>query len=97
MNLRPLRNRVLIQPAEAPTHTASGLHLAEHWKPEQMGTVIAVGPVRCDHCQGTRAPVVAPGDLVLFSWSAGQEVFDHDADSRYLMLNEADVIAVIER
>ena len=41
--LRPLRDRVLIQPEASPTQTASGLHLIEHWKPEQMGTVIAVG------------------------------------------------------
>lgn len=43
MNLRPLGDRVLIKPEAQPTTTASGLHLSEHWKPEQTGTVVAVG------------------------------------------------------
>ena len=42
--LRPLGDRVLIAPDVAPTMTASGLHLSEHWKPEQTGTVVALGP-----------------------------------------------------
>lgn len=47
MNFRPLGDRVLIQPELPSTVTESGLHLAEHRKPEQTGTVIAVGP--CAH------------------------------------------------
>lgn len=47
MNFRPLGDRVLIQPELPSTVTESGLHLAEHRKPEQTGTVIAVGP--CPH------------------------------------------------
>ncbi len=40
---QPLGNRVLIVPDERPTQTASGLHLAETWAPDQTGTVVAVG------------------------------------------------------
>lgn len=43
-----------------------------------------------------REPCCAVGDLVLFSWAAGQEIFDHDADARYLLLKESDLLAVIE-
>jgi co-chaperonin GroES (HSP10) len=43
---RPLGDRVLIRPRAQPTQTASGIHLAEQWKPEQVGTVIAVGQPR---------------------------------------------------
>lgn len=50
--LRVLGDRVLIKPIENPTETASGLILAEHRKPETMGTVVAVGlqthPLRAD-------------------------------------------------
>ena len=46
VQLRPLGDRVLIRPDQPPQQTASGLHLAEHWKPEQTGTVIAVGTPR---------------------------------------------------
>lgn len=45
--LRPLGDRVLIRPDKAPEQTESGLHLVEHRKPENMGTVIAVG--LCSH------------------------------------------------
>lgn len=38
--LRVLGDRVLIKPIENPTETASGLILAEHRKPETMGTVV---------------------------------------------------------
>jgi co-chaperonin GroES (HSP10) len=41
--LTPLGDRVLIRPDQAPQQTESGLHLVEHWKPEQTGTVVAVG------------------------------------------------------
>lgn len=43
MSFRPLADRVLIRPVSPPTKTESGLHLAEQWKPEQLGTVVAVG------------------------------------------------------
>lgn len=45
--LRPLGDRVLIKPDKNPEQTESGLHLVEHRKPENMGTVVAVGP--CPH------------------------------------------------
>lgn len=90
MTLRPLGDRVLIKPDEAPTMTDSGLHLAEHWKPEQVGTIVAVGH------QMKRTPSVKADDRVLFSWSAGQEVFLHDTNERYLLMHEDDVIAVLE-
>lgn len=52
MILRPLGDRVLIRPEPAPTETESGLQLVEHWKPEQVGTVTAVGrPVHPDRAE----------------------------------------------
>lgn len=45
--LRPLGDRVLIKPDKAPEQTESGLWLSEHRKPENMGTVVAVG--LCPH------------------------------------------------
>lgn len=57
MNFRPLGDRVLIQPELPSQVTESGLHLAEHRKPEQTGTVIAVGP--CVHPRKVEAEDVA--------------------------------------
>ena len=87
MNLKPLGARVLIKPAEPVERTESGLHLVEHKKPEQIGTVVAAG---------SPTPCCDVGDLVLFSWCAGQEIFLHDTDERYLLLNESDLLAVLE-
>lgn len=47
MNLRPIKDRILVKPDLPPKTTESGLIMAEHRKPEQTGTVIAVGP--CAH------------------------------------------------
>lgn len=47
MNLRPLQDRILIKPEIPPNITESGLILQEERKPEQTGTVVAVGP--CSH------------------------------------------------
>ena len=50
--LRPLADRVLIKPVEAELESAAGLVLLSDSQPEQMGTVVAVGPgVYCDQCR----------------------------------------------
>jgi co-chaperonin GroES (HSP10) len=46
VNLKPLGDRVLIDPERAPDRTESGLYLSEDVKPEMTGTVIAVGQPR---------------------------------------------------
>jgi len=136
MILRPLNDRVLIKPHVAPTETPSGLSVVEHYKPEQVGTVVAVGiqthprkaaaetlaerldrigpgvdadghfdyfseeeraaAVQLVRDLVRREPCVKPGDDVLFSWQAGQEIFLHDDDTRYLIVREDDLLAVIE-
>lgn len=58
MNFRPLGDRILVQPEPPSAMTASGLlHVAEHRKPEQTGTVIAVGP--CVHPRQAEAEALA--------------------------------------
>lgn len=46
MTVRPLGERVLVKPFPQETMTESGLHLVEHKKPDEMGTVVAVGFAR---------------------------------------------------
>lgn len=97
--LRPLVNNVLIRPEAAPETTASGLHLVEHWRPENLGTVIATGPyseTECPECLHRHSvPMsVEVGDTVLFPQNAGQEVTV--GEDRYLLLRETDLIAVWE-
>jgi len=115
--LRPLGDRVLVKPEANPEQTDSGLWLSEHRKPEEAGTVVAVGlPVHPRKQEAedaafviaglapgvakllqalvAREPLVHVGDYVLFSWAAGHEVLIED--ERYLLLREADILAVVE-
>jgi len=46
VNLRPLGDRILVKPEPQASMTDSGLHLVEHAKPDEMGTVVAVGFAR---------------------------------------------------
>ncbi len=119
MNLRPLKDRVLILPEPPSETTASGLILAEHRKPEQTGTVVAVGsaphPKRDEALAMAEAlagemdplaqllrdlvnhePQVHVGDYVVFSWTAGQEIWVEDGEERYLLMRESDILAVVE-
>ncbi len=93
MNLRPLKDRVLILP-EAPSDTTpSGLILAEHRKPEQtdFGGLPDLIRELVNH-----QSAVAVGDYVVFSWTAGQEVWVEDGQERYLLMRESDILAVVE-
>lgn len=57
MNLRPIGDRILIKPEEQPNVTESGLILQEDRKPEQAGTVVAVG--FCSHPLQAEAEALA--------------------------------------
>jgi len=96
MTLHPLPNKVIVRPEQAATMTESGLHLAEHWKPEQRGTVEAIGPIRCPTCRNGRAPAFKVGDDVLFSWNVGNEILVNDGQDRLILLREEDILAVVE-
>lgn len=88
MKLEPLADRVLIKPAVPPTQTKSGLSLVEHAKPEQVGTVVALG--KAVHKTGVQV-----GDTVLFSWQSGQELLVGDDSTRLLVMLEDDLLAII--
>jgi co-chaperonin GroES (HSP10) len=97
--ITPLGDKVLIRPEANPTQTDSGLHLVEHYKPENMGTVerlperLGSTCVECGHLM-FRQPDVKVGDTVIFGWDAGQEVFINE--DRFLLIREADITAVLE-
>lgn len=88
--LTPIGARVLVAPLSPPTVTPSGIELVEHAHPETMGRV-----VRCGDVLPPLPPdAVKPGDVVIFSWQAGQElILDEE---RYLMLHQDDILAVVE-
>jgi len=95
LTLRPLGDRVWIEPIEQEETTASGIILPEtaQEKPQE-GKVLAVGPgVRND--KGERQPLdVKVGNRVLFAKYAGTEV-KHDG-IKYLIMRESDILAIVE-
>ncbi|WP_205624539.1 co-chaperone GroES [Actinomadura flavalba] len=94
--LKPLEDRIVVQPLEAETTTASGLVIPDTAKEKpQEGTVLAVGPGRFDD-DGDRIPLdVKVGEVVLYSKYGGTEVKYNGEE--YLVLSARDVLAVIEK
>ena len=94
-NLKPLGDRLVVEPQEKEEVTASGLVLPETAKEKpQQGTVIAIGPGRRDD-DGDRIPMdVAEGDTVLYAKYAGTEIkLD---GKKLLILKESDVLAIVQ-
>ncbi len=95
MKLRPLGDRVVVEPIEKEERTPAGIILPETAKEKpQEGKVIAVGPGRLNE-KGERIPIdVKEGDRVIFAKYAGTEV--KMDDKKYLILRESDIMAVVE-
>jgi chaperonin GroES len=94
MNLKPLGDRLVIEPQQREQTTSSGLVLPETAaeKPQQ-GDVVAAGPGRRDE-DGKRIPMdVAVGDTVLYAKYGGTEVKIND--KKLLILKESDVLAIV--
>ncbi|MEY3149839.1 MAG: hypothetical protein RL635_76 [Chloroflexota bacterium] len=94
VNLKPLGERLIIEPIEQDDVTLSGIVLPETAKEKpQKGKVLAAGPGSRDE-KGSRVPMdVAVGDTVLFAKYAGTEI--KIDDKKLLILKEADVLAIV--
>jgi len=94
--IKPLEDRILVQPLEAEQTTKSGLVIPDTAKEKpQEGKVLATGPGRIDD-NGNRVPLdVSVDDVVIFSKYGGTEV---KYDGReYLLLNARDILAVVSK
>ncbi|MEX2219024.1 MAG: co-chaperone GroES [Phycisphaerales bacterium] len=95
MAVKPLEDRVLIQPIEGESKTASGIYLPETAKEKPVrGKVISTGPgKRLDN--GQRAQMsVRKGDTVVYGKYAGTEV--EIKGQKHLILKESELLGVIE-
>jgi chaperonin GroES len=91
MSIKPLADRIVIEPQAAETKTASGLYIPDSAKEKpQKGTVIAVGVGRVTDNGQTVAMELKEGDVVLYGKYAGTEV-EVDGKSVVLM-RESDVL-----
>jgi chaperonin GroES len=95
MNLKPLGDRVVIEPLEQEEVTASGIVLPETAKEKpQKGKILAVGPGARDEDGKRIAMDVKAGDTVLFAKYAGTEI--KIESKKLLILKETDILAIVE-
>lgn len=90
MNIKPLADRVLIEPTAAEETTMSGIIIPDSAKEKPLkGKVLATG-------KGTKDEemVLKEGDIVLYGKYAGTEI--EFEGTKYLMMRQSDVLAVIE-
>ncbi len=87
--IKPLADRVLVEPKEAETKTASGLFIPDTAKEKpQQGIVIAAGPGKKDEPMEVKV-----GDVVLYGKYSGTEVAYED--KKYLIMKQSDILATL--
>ena len=87
--IKPLADRVVIEPREAETKTAAGLYIPDTAKEKPLkGTIVAVG-------NGTKDEemVLKEGDQVLYGKYAGTEL--EVEGKKYLIMRQSDVVAIL--
>ena len=96
MSLKPLDDRIVVQPNEAEQTTASGLVIPDTAKEKpQQGKVLAVGPGKRAENSGELIPLgIEVGQTVLYSKYGGTEVTVDGED--LLILASRDVLAIVE-
>ena len=89
VNIKPLGDRVVVEPMEAEQKTASGIIIPDTAKEKpSQGTVVAVPEANDDN-----KLTVKVGDKILYGKYAGTEITIDDKD--YLIMNESDILAII--
>lgn len=87
--IKPLADRVLIEPKEAEMKTASGIYIPDSAKEKpQQGVVIAAGPGKQDEPMEVKV-----GDEVLYGKYAGTEVTVEE--KKYLIVKQSDILAIL--
>jgi chaperonin GroES len=89
VNIKPLADRVLVEPAAAEQKTAGGIIIPDTAKEKpQKGTVVAVGNGKKDEPM-----TVKVGDNVLYGKYSGSELNVDGKD--YLIMRESDILAIV--
>jgi chaperonin GroES len=97
LKLRPLADRVIVEPLEQEEKTKSGILLPETAKEKpQEGLIVGIGPGRWDEDGKKRVEMeVAVGDKIVFARYSGSEIkLD---EKKYLIMSEKDILAVIDK
>lgn len=95
INIRPLGDRVVVEPIEQEDTTASGLLLPETAKEKpQQGKILAAGLGKKDDDGDRIALDVSEGDVVLFAKYAGTEIKLNGR--KVLIMKESDILGIVE-
>jgi chaperonin GroES len=95
MKINPIRDRILVKPAEVETKTTGGLFIPDNAKEGPVkGTVISAGTGRITDDGATVPLVVSEGNTVMFTKGAGQTVTINDQE--HLILTEDQILAIVE-
>ena len=89
MTMKPLADRVLVNPAPAEEVTVAGIIIPDSAKEKPLkGTVLATG-------KGTKDEemVVKEGDMVLYGKYAGTEI--EFEGNKYLIMRQSDILAIV--
>jgi chaperonin GroES len=96
LNLRPLDDRVVVEPQEAEERTAGGIVLPDTAKEKpQRGTVVSVGPGKLLDNGNRGALSVAVGDVVIYGKWSGTDIEVAGKDVK--IMRETDILAKIVR
>jgi chaperonin GroES len=89
VTIKPLADRVLVEPLEAELKTASGIIIPDSAKEKpQKGTIVAAGPGTKDETMEVKI-----GDVVLYGKYAGTELSVEGKD--YLIMRQSDILAIV--
>ena len=96
MKLRPLDDRVVLEPLDAQDKTSGGIYLPDTAKEKpQIGKIIAAGPGKLLD-DGKRNPMsVKPGDDVIYGKYTGNDV--EVEGKKVVILHESDLLGIVER
>jgi chaperonin GroES len=94
MKIRPLHDRVVVEPLEEIKQSKGGIIIPDTAKEKPMeGKIVAVGPGKPQDNGGVRKPAVKEGDKVLFGKYSGTEIKIDGKD--LLVIREEDIMAIV--
>lgn len=94
VNIKPLADRVLVEPAAAEEKTASGIIIPDTAKEKpQKGQIVAVGEGKVSDSGNVVKPQLKVGDNVLYGKYSGTEIVVDGKE--YLIMRESDIFAVV--
>lgn len=90
VNVKPLADRVIVEPSAAEEKTAGGIIIPDTAKEKpKQGKIVAAGPGKADEPM-----TVSVGDTVLYGQYSGTEIKIGGAD--YLIMRESDIYGIVE-